>query len=251
MNVSIIFDGPRTLFKLTHQVKVDAVIDQVILPGRNLLRRTKVHAIRLARILNLLMAPRQPNKMRVKLSQVLLQHRRTISRRIARDHDRQQDIPTLLLNLLVHERHLVQLVRADVRAMREAKVHERVLAQHVVGAVHVAVLVDEREGPAYFGLAYALGLLCYPLARHALFLVGEVGPEAAGGGDEEHRGGEVEGPALIACLNLVDCGEFLAGACVGEGSAGRQCWLGLAQTCLRWCAGGSGGECRGGNARCG
>jgi hypothetical protein len=227
------------------------VIDQVVLPGRNLLRRTKVHAIRLARILNLLMAPRQPNKMRVKLSQILFQHRRAIPRRIARDHNWQQDIPTLLLNLLVYERHLVQLVRADVRTMAEAKVHERVLAQHVVGAVHVAVLVDERKGSAYFGLAHALGLLCYPLACHALFLVGEVGPQAAGGGDEEDCGGEVEGPALVACLNLVDCREFLAGGCVGEGSAGCHCWLGLTQTCSRWRAGGSGGECTDGNARCG
>lgn len=54
-------------------------------------------------------------------------------------------------------------------------------------------MVYEVEWSAYFGLANAFCLLCYPLSCHALFLVCEVGPETGAGRDEEDGSREVEG----------------------------------------------------------
>lgn len=129
----------------------------------------------------------------MKLLQILLQHRRRISRRIASDHHRQQYRPDLSNDLVVHEAHLVKFVRADVGAVCEAKVHQRVLSEHVVGREDFAVLVDKCEGATDFGFPNSFGLVSYALARDALFLVCEVSPETGTGCDEEDGGGEVEG----------------------------------------------------------
>jgi hypothetical protein len=50
-------------------------------------------------------------------------------------------------------RHLVQLLRADIRAVGEAKVHERPLTEEILLSELLAVLVDEVEGPANQRLA--------------------------------------------------------------------------------------------------
>lgn len=177
----------------THQIEVNTVIYEIILSFFHAARRAKIHPIRLAHIFNLLVRARQTNELGMKLFQILLEYRRRISCRIARNHHRQQNMPYLRNYLVVHQTHLVELVGADVRAVCEAKVHEGVFAQHVGGREDFAVLVDQCEGPAHFGFADAFGLVGDALAGDALFLVGEVGPETGAGGDEEYGGGEVEG----------------------------------------------------------
>jgi len=53
--------------KLTHQVEVNAVIYQIILPRLDILRRRKVHPIRLARALDLIVRPRQAQNILMKV----------------------------------------------------------------------------------------------------------------------------------------------------------------------------------------
>lgn len=188
-----ILDRPWESDKRTHQIEVDAVIHKIILSRLHSRRSTKVHPVCLARILDLVVIARQPNELWVKLLQVLLKHLGVIARGIACYHDWKEYFAALLNHLVVHERHLVELVGADVGAVREAKVylrsrvslqskalrsatHQRIFAQHVIAGERIAVLIDQFEWPANFWLAHAFGLVCYPFPRHALFLICEVRP---------------------------------------------------------------------------
>jgi len=110
----------------------------------------------------------------MKVAQILLRHLWRISDRITRNKDRPHHIPMPLLDPINHARHLVQLFRADVRAVREAKVDERVFALHVLLREGVAVVVDQGKGTADEWSAHAFAVLCYALAVHAIFFVAEV-----------------------------------------------------------------------------
>jgi hypothetical protein len=175
--------------ELTHQVKVNTVIHQIILPRLNIRRRRKVHAIRLAHILDLLPRPRHTQNIIMELRQIPLHHLRRIPRRVTRDENIPEDtLAVLLFDGVDHAGHLVQLFGADVRAVREAKVHERVFALEVrVGEV-LAVVVGQVEGAADERFADALVCFGDAGARHAGFFVAEVEGQAGAGGEEEEAG---------------------------------------------------------------
>lgn len=105
-----------------HQVEVDAMVDEVVLAGLNVARRAEVDAVALAHVADLLVGARQPDEARVELGQVRLEDLGVVARRVARDEDRRQRVGGLRLHQVEHARHLVELFRADVRAVREAEV---------------------------------------------------------------------------------------------------------------------------------
>jgi hypothetical protein len=115
-------EGRKKERRRTHEIEVYAMIDQVILPRLHCRRRAKVHAVLLARLLDVLVRACQAQDGWVELGEVLLQHFGRVARRVAGDHEGDHDIAALLLDFVVHKRHLVELVGADVGAVREAKV---------------------------------------------------------------------------------------------------------------------------------
>ena len=54
------------------------------------------------------------------------------------------------------------------------------------------IVIDQLERPPNLGFPHTLGLVRYPLPRHALFLECEVRVQSAGGCHEEDRGRQVE-----------------------------------------------------------
>lgn len=170
---------------LTHQIKVNGMINKVILSRLDIRRGGKVHTVLLTRILDLLPLARQAHHVLVKLLQVLFNNGRRVPRGITADEDRQHDVPVPRLDIVNHAGHLVQLFGANVRAVGEAKVDERVLALEAFLGELRAVLVDEVEGPADEGTAQAFGLRRCALAAHAVFFMAEVHGEACAGPEEE------------------------------------------------------------------
>lgn len=172
--------------RLTHQVEVDAVIHQVILPRLHIRRGREVHPVRLAHILDLLPCAGHAQNIRMELCQIPSDNLRRISRRIARDeHILHDACAVLLFDLINHAGHLVQLFRADIRAVGEAKVHERVFALQVLLRELLAVVVGHVEVAADKRLADALVGFGDTGARHAGFFVAEVEGQADAGGEEE------------------------------------------------------------------
>ena len=151
------------------------MIHQIILPGLNIRRRRKVHPISLAHILHLLPRPRHPQNIPMELGQIPLHNLRRIPSRVTRnEHIPQNALAVLLLDGVDHTRHLVQLFGADVRAVREAEVHQRVFALEVCVAEVLAVVVGEVEGAA--DERFADSFVCFgdAGAGHAGFFVAEV-----------------------------------------------------------------------------
>lgn len=109
---------------LTHQVKVDAVVHEVILAGLDIPGRAKVHAVLTADVLDLLIGTRQAHNTRVEFLQVLAQHLGGIASGVAGNENRQEKLVVLgrLLDLVDDLGHLVQLVRADIGAVGETEV---------------------------------------------------------------------------------------------------------------------------------
>lgn len=195
------------------------MIHQIILPGLHIRRRRKVHPVRLANILDLLPRPRHAQDILVELRQIPANHLGGIARRIARDEHVPHDaLAVLLFDLVDHAGHLVQLLGADVRAVREAKVHERVLALEVLLREVLAVVVDEVEGAADERLADALVRFGDAGARHAGFFVAEVEGHADAGGEEEKACLPGEGlweGYVLACASV-------NAVCDGSGAKGRE-----------------------------
>jgi hypothetical protein len=176
------------------------VIDQIILPRLHIRRRRKVHPVRLTHILNLLPRPRHAQNILMELRQIPPNNLRRIPRRVTRDENIPHNALTLLLfHSIDHAGHLVQFLGADVWAVRETEVDERVFAFQVFGAEVFAVVVGQVESAADERFADSLVLCGDAGARHAGFFVAEVEGEAGAGGEEEE-----------ACLP----GERLAGVLV-------------------------------------
>ena len=100
------------------------MIHQIILSRLHIRRRGKVHAIRLARGLDLLPRARQPNHIGMELGEIFLHDGRRVARGIARDDDGEQDVGAVgpVAHPVDHVGHLVELFGADVGAVGEAKV---------------------------------------------------------------------------------------------------------------------------------
>lgn len=118
--------SPQGLNKVAigiHQVKVNAVIDEVILSRLDVLGRAEVDAVLLTQRLDLLVSSGQADELGVELGQVLLQSCRVVARGIAGDEDGEEGgIGDLRFDNVEHLSHLVELFGADVGASGEAKV---------------------------------------------------------------------------------------------------------------------------------
>lgn len=116
----------QRLHKVTvgvHQVKVDAVVDEVVLAGLDVLGRAEVDAVLLAQRLDLVVGSGQADEPGVELGQVLLQGRWVVARRVAGDEDGEEGrVGVLGLDNVEHLGHLVELFGADVGAAGEAEV---------------------------------------------------------------------------------------------------------------------------------
>jgi hypothetical protein len=125
----------------------------------------------------------------MELRQIPLHNLRRIPGRVTRnEHIPQHALAVLLFDRVDHTGHLVQLFGADVRAVREAEVHERVFAFQVCVGEVLAVVVGQVEGAADERFADALVCFGDAGARHAGFFVAEVEGEAGTGGEEEEAG---------------------------------------------------------------
>ena len=185
---------------LTHQVEVNAVVDKIILARQNILGSREVHTESLASSLNLLIISGQTNQIIMKLLQILLCDLRRISRRIASNKHRPHNVSVLVLDIVNHTSHLVQLFRANVRAMCEAKVNKRVFSFERLLGEGLAVLVDELEGPADERAADAFAVFGDALAGHAFFLVAEVEGHSYAGAEEETAGLPAKGTEAVTRL---------------------------------------------------
>ena len=85
-----------------HQVKVDAMVHQVILSGFDVLRRAEVYPVRLAHVLDLVVCARQPDQRRVELGKVAFQSGRAITLRVACDEDGANRVRSLLIDNVEH-----------------------------------------------------------------------------------------------------------------------------------------------------
>lgn len=120
------------MMSLTHQVEVDTVVHQIVLARVHVLRCAEVHPVLLAHILHLLVRASQADNVPVELLEIRAQHFGGIASRIAGNKDRQKDVLALgsLLHLVNNLGHLIQLIRADIGAVREAEVNLEDHNQH-------------------------------------------------------------------------------------------------------------------------
>ena len=177
------------VFSLTHQIKVNRVVDQVILPRLHVRRRREVHPELLTRILDLLPLAREAQQVGMELSQVLLDDLRRVPRWITRNKDGQQDaLAVVFLHIINHARHFVQFLGADIRTVREAKVHERVLALEVCVGKGLAVVVGQSKRTSDEWSAHAFAVRSDALTSHAVFFVAEVHGQTGAGEEEEQAG---------------------------------------------------------------
>lgn len=106
-----------------HQVKVDAVVDEVVLAGLDVLGRAEVDAVLLAQRLDLVVGSGQADEPGVELGQVLLQGCWVVARGVAGDEDGEEGrVGVLGFDNVEHLGHLVELFGADVGAAGEAEV---------------------------------------------------------------------------------------------------------------------------------
>ena len=120
--------------KHTHQIKINAMIHQIILTGLHTRGRTKIHTVRFTRVLDLFVRARQADEIWVELREVLLEDGGCVARRVAGDHEGEQHGAAFGGDFVVHEGHFVEFVRADVRAVGEAEVH-LIFFNHISGVV--------------------------------------------------------------------------------------------------------------------
>lgn len=98
------------------------MVHQVVLSWGCVARRAEVHPVRLAHGFDVVVGPCQTNELGMELGKVLLQLRGAIARGIARHEYAIKLSRKLLLDRVKHDCHLVEFLRANIRAMREAKV---------------------------------------------------------------------------------------------------------------------------------
>lgn len=111
-----------------HEVKVDAVINQVVLSWLDILWRAEVDTVLLAESLDLIVCARKTDELLVELAEVLLERGRVVTGGVAGNENGEKSIGGLLLNDIEHGSHLVELFGADIGASSEAKVDLHKLA---------------------------------------------------------------------------------------------------------------------------
>jgi hypothetical protein len=108
-----------------HEVKVYAVVDQIVLARRHILWRAKVHPVRFAHVLDLVVCAREADKVWVELGQVFLEDLGGVARRVAGDEQGQDSARALGFHEIKHARHLVEFFGADIGAVRKAEIDLR------------------------------------------------------------------------------------------------------------------------------
>jgi hypothetical protein len=100
------------------------MVHKVILARLHVLGCAEVDTVLTADVLDLLVGTGQADDARVEFLQILAQNLRGITSRIAGNEDRKEKLVVLggLSDLVNDLGHLVQLVRADIGAVGEAKV---------------------------------------------------------------------------------------------------------------------------------
>ena len=100
------------------------MIHQIILSWFQILRCTKIYSILFAHILHLLIRPRQPDDVLVKLREVFSQHLWSVARWIARNEDRKHDGSVVRLGThnVNYGSHFIKLIRTYIRTVGEAEV---------------------------------------------------------------------------------------------------------------------------------
>lgn len=176
------------------------MINQVVLTRQNILGSRKVDTESLASSLDLLIISGQTNQIVMELLQILLCDLGSISRRVASDKDRSHNVSMLFLDIVNHASHLVQLFRANVRAVCEAKVNQRVFAFKTLFGEGFAVLIDQLEGAADERATNAFAVFGDALAGHAFFLVAEVEGHSHTGAEEETASLPAKGTEAVARL---------------------------------------------------
>lgn len=144
---------------LTHQVKVNTVIHQIVFARLHISGRAKVHAVLTADVLDLVIGAGQADDARVEFLQVCAQHLGCITSGIAGDENWHEDFVVLggFLDFLDDGGHFVQLVGANIRAMSEAEVdlQRNRLATSPIIRLH-------------FGLSFQLTKLYFPFRSSAV-----------------------------------------------------------------------------------
>lgn len=178
-----------------HQVKVDAVVHQIVLSWLDVLGCAEVDAVLLAERLDLIIRAGQTNELLMEFTQVILKSLWGITGRIAGDEDGKKCTRCLFFDNIQHGGHLVEFFGADIRASSESEVHlirvnhkhdhfetarlvsltyQRVFALHHLAGKWLSILIDQLKGSSNFWSAHALGRLSYSLTLHARLLKLEV-----------------------------------------------------------------------------
>jgi len=175
---------PNGLHKVSlgiHEVEVDAVIYKVILTRFHIRWRGEVHSVGLAHVLDFLPSPCHPEHVRMKFGEVPTYHLRRISCWVATDEDWQHHVAMHGLDPINHARHLIQLLGADIWAVREPEIYQTVFAFEILLCEFLAVVIREVERPANKRLTNALVGLCNTGSCHASLLVAEIDGETGAG----------------------------------------------------------------------
>jgi hypothetical protein len=223
---------------LTHEVEVDAVVDEVILAGIHILRRTEVDTVLLANILDLLVCAGQADNAGVEFLQIIAQDVWCIANRVAGDKYGQEEALILgrCLDLLNDLSHLVELIRANIGAVSEAKVdlemsgmvsanipmmppanssfvrntYEAVFALQILCGKLLPVKVLQHKRTANLRPSNTLAHLRHALPFQTGFLNAEVEHHTSTGQHEEQRGLPRKWTVRVTLAQLAHCLAFLA-----------------------------------------
>lgn len=106
-----------------HQVKVDAVVHQIVLSWLDVLRCAEVDAVLLAERLDLVVRAGQTDELLMELAQVILESLGCVTGGIAGDEDGKKCTRGLFFDDIQHGSHLVEFFGADIRASSEPEVY--------------------------------------------------------------------------------------------------------------------------------
>lgn len=106
----------------THQIEVDAMIDQVVLSWFHVWWCAEIDSVIFTTCLDLLPSTSQSDQVWMEFREVLLDDGRGVAVGVASNKHRLEDITALVAHGVYHLGHLIEFVWADVWAVCEAEV---------------------------------------------------------------------------------------------------------------------------------
>lgn len=161
-----------------HEIEIDAMVYQIVLPWLHVRRRGKIYSVRLTHVLHLLPSARHAQNIIMELGQISSDHLRRVSGWITRDEYGQKHVSMLLFHSVNHTRHLIQLFGTDVWTVCETEVHQTILSLHVLLGKIVSIVVHKVEWAAYERSADAFVRLGDALTSNSRFLITKIDGEA-------------------------------------------------------------------------